>query len=210
MKKIIYTLLIIIFTFTITSCIKEERKYDGKLVVATNCEFPPFEYVDAKGKPTGIDIDLAKEIAEILNYELEIKDMPFNSVITAIETKQANIAMAGLTISEIRKQSVDFCDPYFVANQVVIGLKNSKAIDIENEEELIEELKNKKIGFQVGTVGEYFVNGSEDWEFVKIDGVTPMPYTSGTSAILAPQNKQIDYVVIDKVPALNFVLRNTK
>ena len=138
--KIIYILLISLFLFTVTSCTKDEHKYDGELIVATNCEFPPFEYVDTDGAPTGIDIDLATEIAKILNYKLEIKDMPFNSVITAIETKQANIAMAGLTISEDRKKSVDFCNPYFEANQVVIGLKNSNAINITNYDDLREKL----------------------------------------------------------------------
>lgn len=122
MKKIIYIILMLCSMLTITSC-NTKNEYDGKLIVATNCEFSPFEYINSSGNPTGIDMDIAKEIAKILNYELEIKDMSFNSVITAIETKQANIAMAGLTISETREQSVDFCDPYFEANQVVIGLK---------------------------------------------------------------------------------------
>lgn len=208
--KIIYILLISLFLFTVTSCTKDEHKYDGELIVATNCEFPPFEYMDIDGTPTGIDIDLATEIAKILNYKLEIKDMSFNSVITAIETKQANIAMAGLTISEDRKKSVDFCNPYFEANQVVIGLKNSNAINITNYDDLINELENKKIGYQVGTVGEYFVNGDDSWGFNKITGVTPVGYTSGSSAILALQNKQIDYVIVDKVPAQNFVLKNNQ
>jgi polar amino acid transport system substrate-binding protein len=211
MKKLIKMFMLLVCiacTATLYSC-AEDEEYEGTLVVATNCEFPPFEYVDTTGNYIGIDMELAAEIAKILNYKLEIKDMAFDSVLAALEAKQANIAMAGLTISEERKTKVDFCTPYFTANQVIIGKADSAAVTAATYEEAIAALEGKKIGFQAGTVGQYFVEGDEDWEFDGISGATAMSFTSGAAAILALNNGQIDYVVIDKVPALQFVSKNT-
>lgn len=208
MKKILLVLSLVFVCVLFVGCKEEKKEYDGKLIVATNAEFAPFEYTDNLGKPIGIDMELASEIAKLLNYDLEIKDMAFDSVLGAIEAKQANVAMAGLTISEKRKQQVDFCDPYFEANQVVIGKIGSKALDINDYDSLIQELEGKKIGFQNGTVAQYFVEGDADWEFNGISGAQAKGFTSGAAAILALKNDQIDYVIIDKVPALQFVEKN--
>ena len=205
MKKIIWWYVTL---FMCLACKDEKKEYDGKLVVATNCEFPPFEFTDLEGNPIGIDMELAKEIANIINYKLEIKDMAFNSVITAVETKQCNIGMAGLTISEKRKQSVDFCTPYFVANQVIIGKADSEAVKCETYDDAIKALEGKKIGFQTGTVGQYFVEGDADWEFEGIKDAEAKWFTSGAAAVLALKSGVIDYIVIDKVPALQFISKN--
>ncbi len=208
MKKIITLVMLFVGFFTLTCCGEDAKEYDGELVVATNCEFPPFEYTDFDGNPIGIDMELASEIAKILNYKLQIKDMQFNSVITAVETKQCNIGMAGLTISEKRKESVDFCDPYFTANQVIIGLAGAEAVVCETYDEAIKALEGKKIGFQTGTVGQYFVEGDADWEFDGIANAEAKGFTSGAAAILALKSGIIDYIVIDKVPALQFINKN--
>lgn len=206
--KLLFVLSLFIITIGLFGCKESEKNYDGELIVATNCEFPPFEFTDKKGKEVGIDMELAEEIAKILNYKLKIKDMSFDAVIGALEAKQANIAMAGLTISETRKKSVDFCEPYFDAFQVVVGLKDSKAMAISDYDSMIKELEGKKIGFQNGTVAQYFVEGDEGWEFAGISGAIAKGFTSGAAAILALKNGQIDYVIIDKVPALQFVEKN--
>lgn len=208
MKKIIKSLMVVSLFFiglVFSGCGESKEK----LVVATNAEFAPFEFTDNAGKPIGIDMDLASEIANILGLELEIKDMAFDSVLGALESKQANVAMAGLTISEKRKQTVDFCDPYFEANQVVISKLGDAALEISDYDSLIKELEGKTIGFQNGTVAQYFVEGDADWEFEGISGATAKGYTSGAAAILALKNGQIDYVIIDKVPALQFVEKNS-
>ncbi len=206
--KLLLTLVVLVIGITLFGCRGDGNNSSKELVVATNCEFPPFEYTDKNGKSIGIDMELASEIAKILGYDLKIKDMSFDAVIGALEAKQANVAMAGLTISEKRKESVDFCDPYFDAFQVVIGLKSSKAMEIDNYDDLIKELEGKKIGFQNGTTAQYFVEGDEGWEFPGINGAVSKGFTSGAAAIMALRNGQIDYVIIDKVPALQFVEKN--
>ena len=86
--------------------------YDGKLIVATNAAFPPFEMIDENGNYVGIDMELAYEIGKILNYEVEIKDMAFDSVVTSIETGVATIGMAGVSANPARPAHVPFCAPY--------------------------------------------------------------------------------------------------
>lgn len=205
--KMLILVMVLACTLVLGACDEKEKDV---LVVATNCEFPPFEYTDKDGKEIGIDMELAKEIADILGYKLEIKDMKFDAVLTALEAKQANIAMAGLTVSEKRLETVDFCDPYFKASQVVIGKKGSAAESLETEEALIAELEGKKIGFQTGTVAQYYVEGDEGWEFPGIKDAEAKGYTSGATAIEALKNGQIDYVIIDLLPAEQFVSKNAE
>ncbi len=93
---------------------------NGKLVMATNAEFPPYESYDDNNKIVGIDADFAKAICDKLGYELEISDMQFDSIITSVTAGKADFAMAGMTVTDERKQSVDFTDSYVTARQVVI------------------------------------------------------------------------------------------
>lgn len=201
--------------FALTACDNNKDKnnnkstYDGQLIVATNAAFPPFEMVDENGNFIGIDMELAYEIGKILNYEVIIKDMEFDSVISSIETGAANIAMAGLTVSEERLKSVDFCDEYFEASQVVIAKKGSAVATASDVDSLVAALEGKKVGFQNGTVGEYYVKGDEGWDFPGITGVVATGYTNGAAAVMALNNGQIDAIVIDKAPALQFVSKNS-
>lgn len=183
--------------------------YDGKLIVATNAAFPPFEMIDENGNYVGIDMELAYEIGKILNYEVEIKDMEFDSVVTSIETGVATIGMAGLTVNEERLEHVDFCDPYFEASQVVIAKAGSAIAAATGESSLIAALEGKKIGFQIGTVGEFYVRGDEGWGFPGIANATPTSFQNGAAAVLALNNGQIDAIVIDKAPAQQFVASNS-
>lgn len=92
---------------------------NGTLVMATSADFPPYEYYDGD-KVIGIDAEVAQAICDVLGYELKIEDMSFDSVITAVSSGKADFGMAGLTVTEERKESLDFSDPYMTAKQVVI------------------------------------------------------------------------------------------
>jgi polar amino acid transport system substrate-binding protein len=94
-------------------------KYSGKLTVALNAEFPPYEYVDGK-EIVGFDIDLARAICDKLGRELEIVDMNFDSVISAVEAGKADFGMSGITMTEERKKTVDFSDSYHKATLFII------------------------------------------------------------------------------------------
>ncbi|MGN0314977.1 MAG: transporter substrate-binding domain-containing protein [Fusicatenibacter sp.] len=95
---------------------------NGTLKMATNAQFPPYEYYEGEGI-VGIDADVAQAICDRLGYELQIEDMEFDSIITAVTTGQADFGMAGMTVTESRLKSVDFTDTYATATQVIIVRK---------------------------------------------------------------------------------------
>ena len=222
MKKAIGIILVlatvIACCFAFAACNKETTGIeDGVLNVATNCEFEPFEYLDESGNPTGIDMDIAAALAKELGLTCKIKDMAFDSVVGSVASGAQDIAMAGLTVTNERKQSVDFTQTYFSSSQVVIAKNGSAILDVvaasDSEEDInsaiasIESaLKGTKIGVQNGTTGYAYVSGdSDDYEGI---GATAVGYASGALAVQALMNGTVDYVIIDAVPASKLVAAN--
>jgi ABC-type amino acid transport substrate-binding protein len=213
MKKLLSLIVLLIFVLGVTGCASKgitvaEIQSRGKLVVATNAEFPPFEYLDGT-QIVGFDIEIAKAIAEALGVTLEIKNMDFDSVIASVQSGAADIAIAGLTVSQERLQSVSFSSSYFDASQVVIVRSDNITITGTTIEQLTTSLEGKRIGVQVGTVAQFFVAGDEGWGFDGIANATLLTYTSGILATEALKNGQIDAVIIDEMPANAFVANNT-
>ena len=91
----------------------------GKLIMATNAEFPPYEYYE-DNKIVGIDADMAQAVADKLGRKLEIQDMAFDSIIAAVTAGKVDIGVAGMTVTEDRLQNVDFTDSYATSKQVII------------------------------------------------------------------------------------------
>ena len=167
---------------------------DGKLHMATNAAFPPYEMVADDGSFEGIDVEVAGKIAEKLGLELVVDDMDFGSVITSVQSGKSDIAMAGLTVTEDRKQNVDFSDTYATGVQVVIVPEDS---DIKT----IDDLQGKLIGCQESTTG--YIYCSDDYGE---DMVTAFP--NGANAVQALLSGKVDAVVIDSQPAQEFVAQN--
>lgn len=172
----------------------EESSGDGVLVMATNAEFPPYEYHDG-GEIVGIDVEVAQAIAEKLGKTLEIEDIAFDSIIPEIESGKADFGAAGMTVSEDRLKNVDFTDTYTTASQVIIVKDDS---DIASPDDL----KGKYIGVQLGTTGDIYAS---DYE---ADGSTIERYNKGFEAVQAMMQDKIDAVVIDVEPAKVFVSQN--
>ncbi len=175
-----------------------------QLVVATNAGFEPFEYTEGD-KFLGIDMEIAKLLADYLGKELVIQDMDFDAVCLSVGQHKCDIAMAGLTINEKRKESVNFSDSYYEASQRIVVKSDDTTFDnCKTADDVTEILsgfdKTTKIGFQNGTTGQFFVQGDEDWGF---DGfaVEGVGYKNGSLAIQDMLNGNINYVVIDKDPA---------
>ena len=93
---------------------------NGTLTMGTNAEFPPYEFFDDGNSIVGVDPDFARAICDKLGYELVIEHMPFDTIITAVQTGKADFGAAGMTVTEDRLQNIDFTDPYVTASQVVI------------------------------------------------------------------------------------------
>ena len=163
----------------------------GKLVMATNAEFPPYEYHDGDAV-VGIDAEIAKAIADELGMELEIEDIAFDSIIPEIVSGKADMGLAGMTVTEDRMQSVDFSDTYAKASQKIIVTEDSEIASPDD-------LKGVIVGVQLGTTGDIYVSDLE------ADGTTVERYSKGFEAVQALSQGKIDAVVIDGEPAKTFV-----
>lgn len=176
---------------------------EGELHMATNAAFPPYEMTsDGEGYDgyEGIDVEVAAKIAEKLGLKLVIDDMEFGSVITSVQSGKADMAMAGLTVTEERKQNVDFTDSYATGVQVVIVPEDS---DIASVDDLA---NDKMIGCQDGTTGYIYCSDTVENGGYGEDHVTS--YTNGAMAIEALKAGKVDAVVIDNEPAKQFVAVN--
>ena len=186
----------------VTSAVEDSTK--DQLVVATNAEFEPFEY--KKGDSFyGIDMEVVKAFADSLGKELVIKDMKFDAVVLSVQQGKADIAAAGLTVTEDRAAQVNFTDSYYSASQKIVVRGDDTTFDeCQTKEDVDAILKgldsSVKIGGQNGTTGQYYVEGSEDFGFEKLPA-TFVGYDNGSLAMQDLINGNVQYVIIDAAPA---------
>lgn len=165
---------------------------DGVLTVGSNLTFPPFEMVDDNGNPDGFDVKLIEAIAEKLGLTVEWQDMEFGALVAAIGTK-IDCSIAAMTITDERKQTVDFADPYFEAVQYVVMPADA---DIKTADDL----KGLTIGVQLGTTGDYAAQ--------EIEGATVQAYDKAVYAVNDMLNGKVDCVIVDQGPAKVFEANN--
>ena len=166
----------------------------GKLTMATNAAFPPYEMTTDAGEFEGIDIETAQAIADKLGLELQIDDMDFDAALLSVQQGKADIVMAGVTVTDERKAVMDFSDSYATGIQSIIVPEGS---DIASPDDLA----GKKIGTQRGTTGYIYCTDDFGEDAV-------VAYDSGLTAVQALNNGQVDAVVIDNAPAKEFVEAN--
>lgn len=164
----------------------------GKLIMATNAEFPPYEYYEGEDI-VGIDAEIAQAIADEMGMELQIEDMAFDAIITAVTSGKADFGAAGMTVTEDRLKSVNFSDTYTTSAQVIIVKEDSP---ISNPDDLV----GKKVGVQLGTTGDLYSADIED--------ATIERYNKGFEAVQSLLSDKIDAVIIDQEPATVFVGQN--
>ena len=207
MKKLLAVILTVAMVFAFTACgggSTDENGLStveaGKLHMATNAAFPPYEMTDDSGGFEGIDVEIAEKIAAKLGLELVVDDMDFSSVLTSVQGGKADIAMAGLTVTPDRQKNVDFTDSYATGVQVVIVPEDS---DIKTIDDLA---KDKMIGTQEGTTGFIYCSDTPENGGFGEDYV--IAYTNGATAIQALLAGKVNAVVIDSQPAKEFVAAN--
>ena len=211
MKKLIAITLAALMVMSLAACAAKEAApaateaaaeapafttvQPGKLIMVTNAAFPPYEFIADDGSTiTGIDAEICGMIAKELGLELQIEDMEFASLLTAVQTGKADVAMAGLTVTEERKQNVNFSQSYAKGVQSVIVPEGS---DIKS----IDDLAGKKIGVQEATTGHIYCEGDFGAE-------NCTAYSNGANAVEALLAGKVDCVVIDNNPAKEFVKAN--
>ena len=195
-KKVLAMLLAGAMVLGFAGCGSDEKETDSAdknvIVFGTNAEFPPFEYVTSKGtigEFDGIDIAIAQKIAEDQGKEAKINNMEFDSLLLALDNGQVDAVIAGMTVTDERKQAYDFSTPYYTATQVMIVKDDS---DIQKASDM----KDKKIVVIQGYTGETCVQEM---------GYNYEAFKKGTEAIMELVNGKCDVVVIDSATAEKFV-----
>ncbi|MBO4775276.1 MAG: basic amino acid ABC transporter substrate-binding protein [Lachnospiraceae bacterium] len=188
MKKFLCVAASLLMAVSLVACTSKK----DELVMATNAEFPPYEYHQGD-KIVGIDVEICQAIADEMGRELVIEDMAFDSVITSVYTGKADLGAAGLTVTEDRLKNINFSTPYATAAQVIIVAEDS---EIASPDDLI----GKTIGVQLGTTGDIYAEDIED--------ATLERYNKGFEAVQALLQGKIDAVIIDNEPAKVYVSQN--
>lgn len=190
-KKIIAIIIMLSIASITTGC----GKKSDELVLATEAGFAPYEYYK-DGKIVGVDIDIAEEIAKRLNKKLVVKDVSFDFLINEVKSEKADFAAAGISITEERKKEVDFTDEYTVSNQVVVIRKDSLI-------NTFDDIKNKKIVAQLGTVADLYV--SKNYKDATL--ITHKKYLQAAEEVKA---KKADCLIMDELPAKEIVKKNSE
>lgn len=193
MKKILSLILTVVMVCSLVACGNSTTSTSSssssstgteKLIMCTNAEFPPYEYKEG-GDFKGIDVEIAKKIGEKLGCEIEILDIAFDSLIPTVNSGKADFAMAGMTITEDRKENVDFTDTYQNAVQAIIVPINSEIVDSND-------MYDKKIGVQLGTTGDIYCTDDFGDENISrypkiVDGVQAMKTGSIDACVVDDQ-----------------------
>lgn len=218
MKKLIALVLVLVMALSLVACASSGNKTStddtaakndtdtasvvtiekGKLLMATNAAFPPYEMTTDDGGYAGIDVEIATEIAKKLGLELEILDMDFDAALLAVNQGKSDIVMAGVTVNEDRKLVMDFTNSYSTGIQKVI-VKEDSDVTMDN-------LGEKMIGAQRGTTGYIYASDTPENDGYGEDHVNA--YDNGATAVQALINGQVDAVIIDGAPAAEFVKAN--
>ena len=190
----------------VKSAVEDPSK--DQLVVATNAAFAPFEYMEGDSY-YGIDMEIAALLAEELGKELVINNMKFDSVCLSVGEHKCDIAMAGLTVNESRKEVVNFSKSYYNAYQKLIVKADDTTFDACTDAASVDAILNATegaatVGFQNGTTAYYYVTGDADWGFDGLN-VQPKGYDNGALAVQDLINGNLDYVIIDADPAARIV-----
>lgn len=188
-SKIIALAMVGALAFGLVGCGAKDSEEKDTLIMATNAEFPPYEYY--KGQDiVGIDVEIAQEIAKYLKCEIKIEDMEFKGVLAAVQSGKADFALAGLTDNEERRQNVDFSESYATGVQVILVREGSPI-------KTPDDLKGKIVGVQEATTSDIYITEDLGEEFVE-------RYPKGADAVQALLSGKIDAVVIDNEPAKSF------
>lgn len=180
-KKILAFALAAVMLLALVGC---NEPAGEKLTMATNAEFPPFEYLEGE-EIVGADIEIAKAIAEKLGRELEISNIDFDAALTGAATGKYDMAVAGITANDERRQNMNFSIDYYTASQAIIVMADS-------EIKTAADLAGKTISCQEGTTGE---------QYLLDNSYAIQSFKTGAEAITALTSGKVDAVVIDNAVA---------
>ncbi|MBQ3255890.1 MAG: transporter substrate-binding domain-containing protein [Oscillospiraceae bacterium] len=213
MKKIIAMILALVMCFALVACGGNDdaanndsadagftTAVEGKLYVATNVAFPPYEYYEGT-EAVGIDMDIARAIGEKLGLEVVIEDMEFDAINESVKSGKSDVGFGGMTVTEERKEIIDFTVSYATGVQVVIVKEDSAIASVDD---LFAEGAMHTIGVQRNTTGDLYTT----WDLEDAGLATIDRYSKGADAVQSLVAGKVDCVVIDNEPAKAFVAEN--
>lgn len=180
-------------------------KEKGYITMATDAAWAPYEYIGANGEPDGCDIEMAKEIAKALGVELKIVNAAFDTLPTYVDSGEADMILAAMTITEERQQAMDFSNPYTVAQQYIVVTEDN------NDVTTIEDMAGYAIGTHLGTTGDFLVCDEIDLDdgVLHGTGASYAQYKALTDAAMDLKSGTLQGIVCDGPMADNLVLRNS-
>ena len=201
MKKTLALILALAMTLCLfAGCGSKMTVEDDTLIMATNAEFPPYEYIE-NNEVVGIDVEIAGAIAEKLGLKLKVENMEFDSIISSVKGGKVDIGAAGMTVTPERLEEVNFTTSYATGVQVVIVTEDSAITSVDD---LFAEGANHTIGVQLATTGDLY----STWD-IEDEGLgTVDRYNKGADAVMALKSGKVDCVIIDNEPAKAFVAEN--
>ncbi len=182
--------LVVLFSAGLSSCAKKTTK----LVVASDATWPPMEFVDENKNVVGFDIDLVNEVAKAAGFEVEVKNTAWDGIFAGLAAGNYQAVASSVTITEERKATMDFSEPYVNAGQVLVVRKETAGVAT------LADLKGKKVAAQIGTTGAI--------EIGKVEGVELKSYDEVGLAFEDLANGNVEGVVADSPIAANFALQN--
>lgn len=197
MKKLFALLIAAMMILSAFAALAE----NGTLTMCTNAAFPPYEFYDEDGNPTGIDVEIAQAVAAKLGYDVEVVDIEFAQCIPGVQSGKYDFAAAGMTVTEERQQMVQFTDTYATGIQVVIVPEDC---EFEGLDDFVDANGSVKVGVQMATTGDLYAT----WDYEDEGKGTVDRYANGAAAVQALLAGKVDCVVIDNEPAKNFVAQN--
>lgn len=195
MKKIIAMILVAMLALAGVSAVAESLK------MCTNVAFPPYEFYGDDGQATGIDVEIARAVAAKLGYDLEIVDIEFAQCIPGVQSGKYDFSAAGMTVTEERKQMVQFTDTYATGIQSIIV---PEGCEFNGLDDFVEANGTVKVGVQMATTGDLYTT----WDYEDEGKGSVDRYATGAAAVQALLAGKVDCVVIDNEPAKNFVAQN--
>ena len=196
LKRVVVALLVLAMVgglLLVASC---KRQPSQKIVIATDATWPPMEMVNESKEIVGFDIDLMNAAAKAGGFAVEFKNTAWDGIFAGLEAGEYDAVMSSVTITDERKQNMDFSVPYINAGQILVVPKATKGVT------KLSDLKKKTVGAQIGTTGAF--------EIEKVKGVMPKTYDEIGLAFEDLINGRIAGIVCDTPVAANYALQNEK
>lgn len=181
---------------------KEEEAKSDKLIVGTEAGFAPYEYMKGN-EVVGIDMDIAKAIADEMGKELEIKNMDFDGALAAVQSGKVDFVAAGVSISPEREEAMDFSHEYVNSTEVIVVNKENPAVTLAGEELAGSDLDGKIVAVQQGNIADIWVSNKDNCNPKEVKR-----YTKFAQAAEDLKNGKIDCIVMDQYPAEELVAAN--